>query len=168
VANPSATTGYALLSNGSSAAPSFGQVPNGGLVNSSLTINTSAPLSGGGVVSLGGTVSLSCPTCVVAAAGVTNTTPGASPTWTLASGDVSWTLSANATATVTVAAGDQWVKHTAQICQPSSGGPYTLAWPANVHGGFTIGTTASKCSTQTFESYDGVNLYATGAGVINQ
>lgn len=166
-ANPG-TAGWALASNGSSAAPSFQQVPNAGLVNSSVTLNTTGPLTGGGAVSLGGLLTLACPTCTVAPAVVTSTTPGATPAWTLANGDIAWTLSANATAAVTVASTDKGVQHSAQICQPASGGPYTFAWPSNVHGGITIGTTASKCSVQEFESLDGVNLYALTTGVINQ
>jgi hypothetical protein len=165
--SPSSTSGYALVSNGSSANPSFQTVPNAGLTNSSVTINTSAPLGGGGAVSLGGSLSLTCSTCL-GPAGVTNATPGATPTWTIASGNIAWTLSANATATVTVAAGDQWKTVAAHICQPASGGPYTLTWPANVKGGMTIGSTASTCSDQTFEIPDTTHLYAVSTGVINQ
>ena len=161
------TAGYALISAGASANPTFGTVPNNGLTNSSVTINTSAPITGGGALSLGGTMTIACPTCL-GPSGVTNTTPGATPTWTVANGNIAWTLSASATATVTVAAGDQWKQVAVHICQPSSGGPYTLTWPSNVKGGMTIGTTASKCSDQTFESPDGNNLYATSTGVIGQ
>jgi hypothetical protein len=164
---PSSTSGLPLISQGSSANPAFLALPNAGLANSSVTVNTSAPLSGGGAISLGGSITIACSTCL-GPAGVTNATPGASPTWTIANGNISWTLSANATATVTVAAGDQWKIISAHVCQPSSGGPYTLAWPSNVHGGMTIGTTASKCSDQVFESPDGANLYATSTGVIAQ
>jgi hypothetical protein len=160
------TSGYPLVSNGSSTDPSFQTVPNTGLTNSSVTIATSGCISGGGSVSLGATLTLS--TSCAGFNGVTSTTPGATPTWTLQSGDVAWTLSANATATVAVVAGDKWVPHHIQICQPASGGPYTFAWPANVKGGMTIGATASKCNMQTLESFDGTNLYATGTGVINQ
>jgi len=163
---PSATTGYALLSNGTSSNPSFGQVPNGGLVNSTITFAASGCITASGAVSLGGSLTLTN-TCT-GFVGVTNSSPGASPNWTLANGDASWTLSANATATVTVATSDKYVPHTIDVCQPASGGPYTLTWPSNVHGGFVIGTTASKCSVQGFESYDGVNVYATNLGVIGQ
>lgn len=52
------------------------------------------------------------------------------------------------------------------VCQDGTGG-WTLAWPASVLGGMTIGSTASKCSTQEFAS-DGTNLYATTPGVINE
>jgi hypothetical protein len=163
---PSATNGYPLISQGSSAYPVFGLVPNAGLLYSGITFASAGCITSSGTISLGGTYTPTN-TCV-GYAGVANTTPGTSPTWTLQNGDISWTLSASATATVTIVTADKWAYHTAQICQPSSGGPYTLSWPSNVHGGMTVGTTASKCSTQTFESYDGANLYATGAGALNQ
>jgi hypothetical protein len=53
------------------------------------------------------------------------------------------------------------------VCNNGTGG-YTWTWPASVHGGITIGTTASKCSEQSFVSPDGTNLYAKSMGVINQ
>jgi hypothetical protein len=163
---PSSTTGYALVSGGSSADPSFTTVPNAGLTNSSITFASSGCITASGTISLGGTYTPTN-TCV-GFAGVTNATAGATPTWVLASGDIAWTLSASATAVVTVAAGDKWTPHFAQICQPASGGPYTVTWPSNVKGGMVVGVTASKCSTQTFESFDGTNLYATSTGMLNQ
>jgi hypothetical protein len=48
------------------------------------------------------------------------------------------------------------------ICQDSTGGR-TFAWPANVKGAMTIGSTASKCSAQSF-IFDGTNAYALGPG----
>jgi hypothetical protein len=51
-------------------------------------------------------------------------------------------------------------------CQDSTGNR-TFAWPSNVKGGMTIGSTASKCSTQGF-IYDGTNAYALSPGVANQ
>ena len=161
------TSGLPLISQGSSSDPTYATLGNSGLTNSSITITPSGCVTGGGATSLGGTATLNATGCV-GWAGVTNATPGATPTWTLASGDASWTLSANATAVVTVAAGDKWAYHTIQVCQPGSGGPYTLTWPSNVKGGMVIGTTASKCNVQTFESYDGTNLYATSTGLLNQ
>jgi len=161
------TTGQALVSNGSSADPSYQVLPNAGLQNSSVTISTTGCVSGGGTVSLGATLTLASSSCG-GWSGVQTSSPGATPTWTVQSGDISWTLSANATATVTVVSGDRWVHHTAQICQPASGGPYTLTWPSNVKGGMVIGTTANKCNMQMFVSYDGTNLYAADTGLINQ
>ena len=161
------TTGLPLVSGGSSADPSYSTLGNAGLTNSSVTINTSGCVGGGGSLSLGGTLTLTSSSCG-GWTGVTNASPGASPTWTLQNGDIAWTLSANATPTVTVVAGDQWVHHTAKICQPGSGGPYSVTWPANVKGGMVVGTTASKCSMQMFVSYDGTNVWAVDTGVINQ
>jgi hypothetical protein len=51
------------------------------------------------------------------------------------------------------------------ICQDSSGG-HAFAWPSNVKGGMTIGSTASKCSAQSF-IFDGSAAYATASGVTN-
>lgn len=53
------------------------------------------------------------------------------------------------------------------ICQDATGSR-TFVAPTALKGFTTIGATASKCSVQTFKSPDGTNLYATGAGVINQ
>jgi hypothetical protein len=53
------------------------------------------------------------------------------------------------------------------VCQNGTGN-FTWTWPASVHGGNTIGATASKCTTQIFTSPDGSNLYADSMGVVNQ
>jgi hypothetical protein len=164
--SPSSTSGYALLSNGTSANPSFGQVPNGGLVNSAITITPSGCLSGGGSVSLGASVGVSGSGCS-SMAGVTNSSATGAVTWTVANGDLALTLTGNVTLTVTVAGGDQWRKVNIQACQDATGSR-TITWPSNVKGNITIGTTASKCSMQSFESFDGTNLYAVGTGVISQ
>lgn len=52
------------------------------------------------------------------------------------------------------------------ICQDATGGR-TFAWPPNLKGGMTIGTTPGTCSTQAF-IYDGANAYALTPGVTNQ
>jgi hypothetical protein len=52
------------------------------------------------------------------------------------------------------------------ICQ-DAGGNRTFAWPANVRGGMTIGTTASTCSAQAFV-FSGTYAYALTPGVANQ
>ncbi|MBZ5516116.1 MAG: hypothetical protein LAN62_14965 [Acidobacteriia bacterium] len=51
------------------------------------------------------------------------------------------------------------------ICQDATGNR-TFVWPSNVKGGMTIGSTASKCSAQTF-IFDGTSAYALSAGVTN-
>ena len=51
------------------------------------------------------------------------------------------------------------------ICQDSTGSRM-FAWPSNVKGGMTIGTTASKCSAQSFV-FDGANAEAVSSGVSN-
>ncbi|HEV2305975.1 MAG TPA: hypothetical protein VGR93_10680 [Candidatus Acidoferrales bacterium] len=76
------------------------------------------------------------------------------------------TLNANATSTtLSNAQPGQWLSFI--VCQPASGGPFTFAWPSNVHGGMTIGTTAGKCSAQSF-AFDGTSAFATSPGVANQ
>lgn len=74
------------------------------------------------------------------------------------------TLSVNAAPTVTIAQGERLVL---QICQPATGGPFTWTWPASIHGGVVIGTNASSCSTQAFDSFNGTTLVAENVGVIN-
>lgn len=54
-----------------------------------------------------------------------------------------------------------------QVCQDATG-THTFAWPANVHGGMTVGSTASKCNVQEFISFDGNFLQAVTPGVTNQ
>jgi hypothetical protein len=51
------------------------------------------------------------------------------------------------------------------ICQDATGNR-TFVWPSNVKGGMTIGSTASKCSAQTF-MFDGTSAYALSPGVAN-
>jgi hypothetical protein len=51
------------------------------------------------------------------------------------------------------------------VCQDSTGSR-TFVWPTNLKGGMTIGSTASKCSAQTFV-FDGSNAFATSPGVTN-
>src|SRR5690348_1871415 len=76
------------------------------------------------------------------------------------------TLNANNTNTSLInAQPGQWLQFI--ICQPASGGPFTSVWPANIHGGMTIGGTAGKCSAQGFV-FDGTNAFATSSGVANQ
>ena len=76
------------------------------------------------------------------------------------------TLNANNTTTSLInAQPGQWLQFI--ICQPASGGPFTSVWPANIHGGMTIGGTAGKCSAQGFV-FDGTNAFATSSGVTNQ
>jgi hypothetical protein len=76
------------------------------------------------------------------------------------------TLNANVSSTNLVnAQAGQWLHFV--ICQPSSGGPFTFNWPGSMHGAMTIGTTAGKCSAQSFV-FDGTSAFATSPGVANQ
>jgi hypothetical protein len=96
---------------------------------------------------------------------VTTVTASATPALVATNGLQTITLNASATPTITGITAGQRV--TFQICQPASGGPYTWAWPAAIHGGMTIGTTASTCSEQSFDSYTGTTLVPESTGVIN-
>lgn len=95
----------------------------------------------------------------------TTVTPSATPALVATNGLQTITLSANATPTITGIAAGQRI--TFQICQPATGGPYTWTWPASVHGGMTIGTTASTCSMQSFNSFTGTTLVPESVGVQN-
>ncbi len=76
------------------------------------------------------------------------------------------TLNADVSSTNLVnAQAGQWLHFV--ICQPSSGGPFTFNWPGTVRGGMTIGTTAGKCSAQSFV-FDGTSAFATSSGAANQ
>ena len=88
------------------------------------------------------------------------------PVFALAAGDQTLTLTGNvSSSSVTGVLKGQLVRF--QICQDAAGSR-TFAWPAVVHGGGTIGAIAGLCSAQTFESFDGANLYAVGLMVVNQ
>ncbi|HET6199779.1 MAG TPA: carboxypeptidase-like regulatory domain-containing protein [Candidatus Acidoferrales bacterium] len=76
------------------------------------------------------------------------------------------TLNANVSTTNLInAQAGQWLHFI--VCEPSSGGPFTFNWPGSVRGGMTVGTTAGKCSAQSFV-FDGTSAFATSGGVANQ
>ena len=97
----------------------------------------------------------------------TAVTFSATPTFTFGFGANTFkiTLTGNVTSS-TVASNAAGQPATWVICQDGTGGR-TFAWPANFFGAMTIGSTLSKCNTQSFTS-DGTNFYATSTGVINQ
>jgi hypothetical protein len=73
-------------------------------------------------------------------------------------------MSANVTsATLTNLQPGQWLDFI--ICQ-GGGGPWTFAWPSNVFGGGSVGTTAGDCSTQTFY-VSSTNAWAAGPMLVN-
>jgi len=101
------------------------------------------------------------------AVGVNTITFSATPVFDFSKGNFQTiTLTGNVTSStaINLTAGQTGI---IQICQDATGGRPFVA-PTTVKGFMTIGTTASKCSVQAFASFDGTNLYATGAGVINQ
>jgi hypothetical protein len=73
-------------------------------------------------------------------------------------------MSANVTSSTLInAQPGQWLDFI--ICQ-GGGGPWTFAWPSNVFGGGTVGTTNGPCSTQQFY-VSGSNAWAAGPMTIN-
>lgn len=89
------------------------------------------------------------------------------PIFTISNGDHTMTLTGNISSftAIGVSIGQRIAF---QFCQDSVGSRTISGVPSNVHGFFTVGATANLCSVQPFESFDGVNLYALSAGVINQ
>jgi hypothetical protein len=72
----------------------------------------------------------------------------ATPTFSIAKRASIITLTGNVTS-FTLATGADGQEKTLTFCQDATGGR-TVAAPANVHGFFTVGTAASKCSSQHF------------------
>jgi hypothetical protein len=91
----------------------------------------------------------------------------ATPTFSLASRASIIALTANVTS-FTLAAGSDGQEKTLTFCQNATGG-FTVAPPANVHGFFTVGATASKCSAQHFTYSAGQTAWlADSPGVTNE
>lgn len=103
-----------------------------------------------------------------AAAEVIVTQSGSSATFDASLGNMfELIMSANVTsATLINAQPGQWLDFI--ICQ-GGGGPWTFAWPSNVFGGGTVGTTAGDCSTQTFyvSGSTPANAWASGPMLVN-
>jgi len=155
----------AFVPGSGAAAPTIGSTPAGWLTPAGVfTANSGFALASGGSSSNCFHTDGSNGACSSGGGGVT-TLSGMTPVITATNALQTITLSGNTTPTVTgIVAG---ATITFEICQPSSGGPYTWAWPAAFHGGLTIGTTASTCSSQRFVSYNGTTLLPDGTGVIN-
>lgn len=98
-------------------------------------------------------------------AGLNGVTFSATPTFDASLADTfKITLTSNVTSsTLSNATAGQQINFI--ICQ-DSGGNHTFVWPTNILGGMTIGSTASKCSAQSF-IFDGTNAYALSPGVTN-
>lgn len=52
------------------------------------------------------------------------------------------------------------------ICQDAAG-DHSFRWPSNIRGGMVVGTTASRCSVQSFV-FDGTYAYALSNGVVDE
>ena len=104
-------------------------------------------------------------TYAIASAEVIVTQSGGSATFDASLGNTfELIMSANVTSSTLVnLQPGQWLSFI--ICQ-GGGGPWTFAWPSNVFGGGTVGTTNGPCSTQNFY-VSGSNAWATGPMMIN-
>jgi hypothetical protein len=91
----------------------------------------------------------------------------ATPTFSTATRASIITLTANV-ASFTLAAGADGQEKTLEFCQDATGG-FTVAAPSNLHGFFTVGTTANKCSSQHFTYAAGQSAWlADSPGVANE
>jgi hypothetical protein len=94
-------------------------------------------------------------------------TYSATPTFSIGTRASILTLAGNVTS-FTLAAGADGQEKTLEFCQNATGG-YTAAAPANVRGFFTVGMTASKCSSQHFTYSAGQATWlADSPGVVNE
>jgi len=106
------------------------------------------------------------PTPLIAASAET-VTFSATPTFSAATRASIITLSGNVTS-FTLAVGADGQEKTLEFCQNATGG-YTVAGPSNVHGFFTVGTAASKCSSQHFTYTAAQSAWlADSPGVVNE
>ncbi len=77
-------------------------------------------------------------------------------------------LTGNVTSS-TLAAGEKTGQSISFVLCQDATGSRTFAWPANVRGGMTIGSTASKCSSQMFVYANVLSKWiAVGAGITNE
>jgi len=98
--------------------------------------------------------------------GVNTVTFSTTPVFDLSLGNQYITLTSNVvSSTITNLQAGQ--NYTFYIKQDSTGG-WTFVWPTNMKGTMTIGSIAGDLNVQTFNSPDGINLYATSTGGINQ
>ena len=100
-------------------------------------------------------------------AGSETVTFSATPTFSVATRASIITLTGNITS-FTLPAGTDGQGKTLTFCQNATGG-FTVAGPPNVHGLFTVGSTASKCSSQHFTySVAQSAWFADSPGVTNE
>jgi len=91
----------------------------------------------------------------------------ATPTFSTASRASNITLLGNVTG-FTLSAGADGQEKTLTFCQNATGG-FSVAAPANVHGFFTVGTTAHTCSSQHFTYSTAQSAWlADSPGVVNE
>jgi limonene-1,2-epoxide hydrolase len=159
--------------NGSSGAVTVPSVPTAGIVKSNGTAFLAATPGTDYLTSTTGVTSVNGQTGAVTTAGrsINTVSFSATPAFNLALGDPTITLTGTVTSSTVsnVVAGQTT---TVRICQDSTGGR-SFTWPTAFHGVMTISTAAgtanaNTCSVQTFESFDGTNLYATSIGIVNQ
>ena len=141
---------------------------NGGVTYASTSYDTGVSRISAGIVGIGNGTQGNLSGAIEANQfdnAVATITYSATPALVATNGLQTITLTGNAAPTITGLSAGQRV--TFEICQNSTGG-YTWTWPASIiHGGMTIGTTASTCSIQSFDSFNGTTLVAENTGVTN-
>lgn len=169
------TAGRLLLDQGASAYPSFNAMSQDCTISSTgamtcLKTNnvsfasgaTTAVGTSGATLGLLSTANAYSKTQTMA---VNTVSSGTSPTFDLSLGNVQYVaaLTASATPSLTNITAGGWWRFI--VCNGASGFGWT--WPASVHGGMSISSSASKCLAQDFTSPDGSTLYGV-MGIVNQ
>jgi hypothetical protein len=140
-----------------------GAFDSGGCTDLRALYSRDIYVAGPGLIRIGNQFSVN--TAQVELGGATTVAFGSAPVFDLAAGSLqSITLTGNVTSS-SINNPSPGYFLTFKICQDATGSR-TFVWPANVKGNMTVGTTASKCSVQSFV-YDGTQWYATGPGVVN-
>lgn len=160
------TYGGTGINNGSNTLTLSGNMATTGSFNPTFAIPSSStwtfPSAGGTLDIKGASTATGTKTSAV-----NTVVSGSTPAFDLSLGNIQYltALAVNAAPTVSnITAGGNW---TFIICQDGTGSR-TWTWPASFKGAATIGTTLSKCSSQSFASADGTTIYATDTGNINQ
>jgi hypothetical protein len=104
---------------------------------------------------------------MLAGAVVNPVASSANPAFNLALGNTQYMAILGFNATMTVSNIVAGVTYNFLICQDGTGSR-TFAWDAAVHGGMIIGTTANKCSSQSFIAPNNLSLYAISSATLNQ
>jgi hypothetical protein len=187
-----ASDGFSILDGGAATVTSFSALTSGTNTTAAMLCGTGCSLGPTGTgaiqatniastISAGSGIGLSGSGTVASPYVVTNTGGGSATTIasseTVASSttptfstsyNVSYNVLTASVTSFTLAAGSDGQAKTLTFCQNGTGG-FTVAAPANVHGFMTVGTTASKCSSQHFNYSTAQTAWlADSAGVVNE